>query len=459
MTLSNFDWTDKTSIKWFIMLPTGHEGPYSFEAIKQRTKQGKISPEVNVWAEGLTRAIAFRDLVRQVDGEIEIQNIDEDLPPPLPPTPEEEIPALPLEPEDTPQVSLPKKRYTWVLIPLTLMIVGFFGYQWFKDQEKITLNRPERLPLEQFRKIGAALEFQGWDKTIFFKEFVSRDLSRIWLATNSFQTCDVSATFTSENDKLLVLEDPTPVSFKTSGTLKNHLVEFSQFEFLAGNKIIPGLYKMDVHAKNCAWDSLRAKVGNLFRAPETEYKANVNVILFADGAEEFHRVLDSLLKKKAQVALEVEGQKDLFWLDLQQKYQTLLAISLQIEQFFLDFLEGPLGDFQGKLKPMVDGYTRKYGSLLTNFVVSNETYFKELSRSDLQGIALSKNYEEGIRMTSKEVGGTAMKFIERLQKIKSAPKPAEAEALKNELTGSFSGIKGIINQRLIEVTEDRSKSP
>jgi hypothetical protein len=62
MTLSNFAWTDKTSVKWFIMLPTGHEGPYSLLSLMKR----KMSPEVKVWAEGLPEAILFKIAVKNL---------------------------------------------------------------------------------------------------------------------------------------------------------------------------------------------------------------------------------------------------------------------------------------------------------------------------------------------------------------------------------------------------------
>jgi hypothetical protein len=42
-----------------------------------------------------------------------------------------------------------------------------------------------------------SLQFQGWDRPIFFKEFVPIDLSHIWLVTSSYQHCKVEAQFSS----------------------------------------------------------------------------------------------------------------------------------------------------------------------------------------------------------------------------------------------------------------------
>jgi hypothetical protein len=88
MTLSNFDWTDKASIRWFILLPTGHEGPYSLDDLHRR----KISPEARIWAEGLPEPIRFKYAWEQSELDetpaASILEIDEI--PPLPPLPEDD---------------------------------------------------------------------------------------------------------------------------------------------------------------------------------------------------------------------------------------------------------------------------------------------------------------------------------------------------------------------------------
>src|SRR6478752_3066366 len=82
MTLSNFDWTDKTSVKWFIMLPTGHEGPYSLEALQKR----KTSHEIKIWAEGLQSPVTLKAALEKsttIPDPI-VEEPEDDLPPPIP---------------------------------------------------------------------------------------------------------------------------------------------------------------------------------------------------------------------------------------------------------------------------------------------------------------------------------------------------------------------------------------
>lgn len=438
------------------MLPTGHEGPYSLDALMARADQGKIARDIKVWAEGLSNTLTLTELINRASGEE--TSFDDDLPPPLPPLAidDEEggVPDLP--PMEEVEKSPKKKSLPFILIILFLGVAGFFGFEWFKEQEKFSIRRYNKMSVELHRKITNLFEFEGWSKKIFFREYVPADLSHIWLVTSGFQHCQVEAQFTSEKDKLLTLGNENVV-FKSKGVLENHVVELSSFEFQEGSKIIPGLYQMTVTATECKWGGLLPKIGNGFVAPDETYNASMKVVLFSAGAEEFNKVLDQLIKKKMEVDLKKVSQSENFWQDLQQKYQTLLAISLQIEQLFLDFLDKNPATFSKNLKPTIDDYTKRFGHFLTNFVVANESYFNELEMTELRTLAISKNYEEMIRLTSKKVGFGSMKIIEKLQQYKKPPTPVEVTKLKNLVVSTFTDIKQNINQKLIEVTEDRSK--
>lgn len=107
---------------------------------------------------------------------------------------------------------------------------------------------------------------------------------------------------------------------------------------------------------------------------------------------------------------------------------------------------------------MVANYTRQYGHFLTNFVVANEKYFQEISQGELRPLTLKKNYEEMIRLTSKKIGQSAMVTIEELQKLKR-PADTRLQKIRAKILKDFSGVKDLINSRLIEVTEDRSQKP
>src|SRR5690606_16956725 len=194
------------------------------------------------------------------------------------------------------------------------------------------------------------------------------DHSMIWLVTPSYQSCEVEASFSSVPERLLSQENEE-VSFKTKGKLDNHLTEFSSFDFSKGTKIVPGLYEMEVKAGNCHWSSFLAKIMNGFSEPDESYKATTKVVLFSKGAREYNTVLEKLLKKKLDKEQKIYNANELFWQDLQQKLETLQAVTLQVEQLLLDLLEKDARKFLKNLPPTVQEYTQKYGAFLTSFVV------------------------------------------------------------------------------------------
>ena len=462
MTLSNFDWTDKASVKWFILLPTGHEGPYSLEFLIQKN----TSREVKVWAEGLSSQVSFEMALENSKEQIETPP-EKDVVPPLPDLPvekdEDQIPPIPFEAtqgqdEDQPVAAVPASRLRrWGIIIGAIFLISLFGArEWLKSQEIFSIRRATGMSPEIFERINKDFEFQGWKKKIFFKEYIPADMSRIWLVTSGFQNCQVEATFTSVDGKLLAVEDEK-VSFKATTKLSQHIAEFSNYDFIDGNKIVPGLYEMDLKATSCEWEGLATKLGNLFKPAERTYSAQMKVVLYHRGSGEFNTILDKLIRKKMEIELQNQNQEDLFWQDLQQKLQTLVAISLQIEQLFLDFTDMSPAGFDGNLKTVIAKYTQNFGRFLTDFVVANEKYFEGLEKSQLAEMEKKRTYEKLIRLTAKNVGMESIKIIEKLQKMKK-PSAKDLKNVEVQVKKQFELLKDSLNKKIIQLTEDRVKN-
>lgn len=457
MTLSNFDWTDKTSVKWFIMLPTGHEGPYCLNDLSLKN----LHPESKVWAEGLSEPVRFKyalDSSEKTHIPAPEGSVPEDDLPPLPPLPtdDEFIPPVPSEERPLDVVPASKVPRAAGVIVGVLLILVFGLRQLVKSQEQFSIRRHSRMSPALYGRISSELKFESWNKKIFFKEYVPMDMSHIWLVTSSFQHCEVEALFSSVKGKLLDHDEELKVSFRTEGDLDDHVVEFSRFEFTSGNKIVPGLYEMDLKASRCEWDGVAAKLANLFRNIDESYVTRMKVVLYYKGNVEFNFLLDKLIRKKMEHELKNQNQEELFWQDLQQKLQTLLAISLQVEQLLLDLVEKDPASFQKSLRPSIEAYTRKYGSFLTGFVVANENYFKELESAGLSNIGQKRSYESLVKITAKNVGFESMKIIEELQAMKK-PTKASLKSVEVKIIKKFEQMKDIINSQIIQVTEDRSK--
>ena len=451
--MSNFNWTDKESIRWFILLPTGHEGPYSFNQLLNKN----IHPQTKIWAEGLSAPYSF---LKAKDATVlaEMPQIPtEDI---IPPFPENDLP--PPIPEDMPNLPIGKtsdiEAYRWGPKVIALVLLGFLilTYQFFQSKKVVNFLRPSKMSLKTYERISKDLNFNGWDKKIFLKEYVSSDLSAIWFVTESFQRCNVEASFSSLDNKLLT-NNAEKVIFKSEGDLKGHLLEFKKFAFTEGSRIIPGMYDVFIKAENCKWDGLVPLFGNLFNSPDEEYIANFKVILYPHGPLAFHEVLAKLLKKKLDEKMKSELHEQMFWEDLQQKLQTIMAISLQVEQSFYDFIGLDARKFEANLPRFVSSYTKKFGHFLTNFVVSNEEYFKELQKSGQLEMGTKRKFESMIRLTAKSVGFESMKVIEEFQKLKG-PKRVFLNNKKNQIKKTFNRIKVDINKKLIQITEERSKN-
>lgn len=441
MTLSNFDWTDKDSVKWFILMPNGHVGPYSLKMLTKLYEQKKVDGNLKIWAEGLAVPVMMKNALNGPHPQ------EDELPPPVP---------IEIETE-SPNVSTKIKTYKpWLFISGAMIIMIFFGSNGFVGKyERFDIPRLSKMTLNMHQRILKEFSFDGWDKKIFFKEFLSDDHTHIWLVTSGFQHCSVEAQFQSIDDKMLSTKSEQ-VRFKSKSILSNHIVEFSTFEFLKGSKIIPGMYELDIRANQCQWDSFLAKLMNGYSGPEEEYVARTKVILFSKGPIEFNSVLDKLILKKAEIDLKLQSQNALFWQDLQQKLETLQAITLQIEQQVLDVLNNDPKTFKTNLKLMINQYTKQFGSFLTTFVIENENYFKNLN-SESSGFAQRRNYEMIVKLTAKQIGFESMKYIEEFQAFKHNPTQKDLDKISDRVRKTYAQIKNDINGKLIQVSEDRLK--
>ena len=493
--MSDFLWTDKSSEKWYIIFEQGHEGPYSLQFLEEKLKNQKINSQVKIWAEGLQSEMTLEAVIHLAESEYIVVEDNGEFPPPLPPLPfEEEIDDAPplvevedritkfsrpeavreeiaesdegeVESEDedaAEEIEEVKRGFTLIHkvlagVASTVIMVGGVLYILQNNKRNMEINRPQGMSLKVSERVENYLQFKSWGEPLFFKEFTSDDLSVIWLASPGFQECEVTAHFKSQKDKLLSMGDEV-VEFEGSGELKNHLTELKKFSFLSGKKIIPGMYDMSISASNCRWDGLTSRLMNLGRAPQENYQARMSVILYPKGVEEFRELLDKVIKKKMEKTLYEQNQAEMFWQNVQEKLQTLLAISLQVEQHFLDFLKKNERQYQANLKAAVSEYTKKYGHFLTQFVVSNAQSFKELSQLDVKGISSRKNYELQISSAAKDLGHISMKLIEDLNDFKN-PRRAELNQFENRIKRDFAKFKENLNQKIIQVSDDRSLPP
>jgi hypothetical protein len=242
------------------------------------------------------------------------------------------------------------------------------------------------------------------------------------------------------------------INFTSRGYLSHHVAEFNSFAFKKGVRVIPGVYEVDVKAMNCRWDGLWPWLMNIYNQPEKEYNARTRVVLYPDGAEKFFKILENFKKKKNHLKKREQKANEAFWQDLVLKFQTLEALTSQIEQSFLDFLQTPPQLMKGQLTTLVKEYSRNFGTFLTTFVMESG---KSFQASPHERLSEKRNYEEMIKQTAKSIGLESMKLIEELQEVKSFTSEKNLTGLNNKVKIKFSRIKKEISQKLIQVTQDQ----
>jgi len=456
--LSNFSQTDKQAQQWFLLLPDGHEGPYSIIQLEQRVSEG-LSLECSVWKQGEEETHQLKDLL------LPDMPVD-DGPPALPPIPDVELndlpPDLPLEDltyEPVVEVSIKSSSQNMIrlVVGVSFILCLLFGAKYLLDKPgQVSWSRPQKMTLDSYQVLSDKLVLNDWDQPLFFNEATSPDYSRFWLVTPQFYNCDIAGDFTAVEGDILTIDDIKTIKFNSKSKLIDHVAEFNKIEFEEGVKLLPGFYKMNLKLTNCEASTLKSKLAGLFHTIPSEIDLSYRIAISAQKAE----YLSIALKKLAEEKIKIEERKrlnsDQFWQDVQQKYQTLLAVCLQIEQGFLDILNTKK-DWRTSLRTGIDKYTKSFGALLTNFVISNEADFKKLRDDKVNNLSIKTGYESKIKSLTTNMGQKSMTFIENWQKLSVKSANSQREKLKKEVRTTFSAIKKDIEKKIIDVTEEQAK--
>jgi hypothetical protein len=198
MKLSNFIWTDKDSARWFILLPNGHMGPYTSSHLMKLSEKRKLLPESKIWAEGLGEPILFKTYLEIKKSEKpSVQEVhEEELPPPIPMETDQNIQLPKLK---TKKVHFHPKKMVFFLL---ISSVFFLLIQLNDRNKKIYIQRFTKMSMDQHQRILKDNVFEGWGKSLFFKEYLAQDYSQIWLVTSGYQNCVVEASFHTMKGKI-----------------------------------------------------------------------------------------------------------------------------------------------------------------------------------------------------------------------------------------------------------------
>ncbi len=393
---------------WYLVRDGAHEGPFSLEELEVRQFREPQLDDVDVWARGWPAAVKLQEL-RQAYLSAQAAELA------LKAQPEYAVAA-----EPSAEVLPPARgdRRAWLLAGVAALVLLTLASLWTLPQTP-ELVRPDSVSLELFRSLrDAYAELPAGE--LLPRVVVSRDYSHLSFLDKVDQQCsyELRATSTAA-DNLGTAEQ----HFEGRALGAKGWVVFERLSFSAGEKLHPGFYQFELVRRDCQASGVRA----LWAAPLARREYRFRAPLYAGEPRELEQALDAATRerRKAQRAVYVRTRRA--WRDIEEKYRTMIALTLQVETVFAELLERRY-PWPERLQRVVDAYTLRFGGLLTNFVVQNDEDFTQLAVEDLKLKVELMAQQSGINTAAKKVGHLSMSFIEKLQRDKKVPQRVDLEA-------------------------------
>lgn len=333
---------------WFIINRDRHSGPYNLEELKELN----LAPSSLVWKKGLEAPVPY-------------STITGDLPPPIPreePKLQNIIEPVPIQKEKL------KNSYVWAIsfVSFFIFCIGLFYLLGRKE-----LKRPEGLAIKEFTEATELLD----KKQESIK--ISKDRKKIYFFSPRKKQENVTLHFKSIDKKILLSE---PVEFTTKCNLSKNHCTFDSFYYEQGNSIVDGYYFMS----------------------DGENKKVIKLSTFDDDK------LDSLLAKFNKA---LEKRENEFFNKLKQEYDTLYAITEQIELSLNKVINGnqSVSNFENE-------YKKNFGIYFTSFVLENEKETKRLSTLEFNDKVSVLSHYETLSHLAKSIGSVSMEILDSLQK-------------------------------------------
>ena len=391
---------------WFIIKDGAHEGPYALSQLELKSSHGDMLADAPIWARGWPAPLPLSSVLMAYQK-------NEEVAPSIVATSEPIVEAqvTPTEMAQEPvQIELPKKvRWPYILAGFVLLL----GW-WVSTQLKMQteLVRPADVTLERFRELKSM--FEKFTEAVPLPHVtIASDYSKIWLVDRSNQQCTFEGSFYSSADQNL---SGGSIHFQVFGVSAQHWVLFDRLNFVEGQKLIPGRYRMNIERRDC-----QAKgVLSFWQKADQDLRLAHEVDIYLGDPLELGQRLKELAQKKLQESKQSLLKNRQAWRDIEEKLRTLSAISLQIEQNFQELLNRKF-PWDARLKRVIDLYTLRFGGFLTNFMVQNDADFNLLATQDLPQKVDIMGRQSMINTFGKRLGFVSMSLIEKLQKDKSAP--------------------------------------
>lgn len=340
----------------------------------QKQNDGLLSHDGLIWARGWPEAVEFHRLQDLFNNQATHLNFEQQLDPRIidsfETVDDEQVEeALPAAPIRAPVLSLR------VMLGLGMILAGLGGgFVFYQLKEKPTLERPKSVSVSEFRELKTL--FENTPVPVPLPRLLnSLDFKKISLVDRSDQNCSYSLNFFSDASQNLSQEK---IAFTAEAQSYQHWVVFERFDFRDGQRLIPGHYEVNLQRSACrpvGWKGV-------FERNHSDTSLSFKQTFFSTSQADLEKSLELLAKKKLREAQRSQIATIDAWKEINEKFRTLKALSVQISQDFK-----LLGDRRVKwplrVQKTVQTYTLRYGSFLSGFLEANEADFKRLGELEI----------------------------------------------------------------------------
>jgi hypothetical protein len=112
---------------WYIIKPTAHEGPYSYEQLQEKLSAGQVNASSLVWARGWPEAVEFQQLHTLFETQVTKLNFEQQLDPRIIDSFEDQTIDGPEETDFSEPLTRPKTLSLQLVLSLVLIVFGIAG--------------------------------------------------------------------------------------------------------------------------------------------------------------------------------------------------------------------------------------------------------------------------------------------------------------------------------------------
>ncbi len=230
---------------WFIIKENDHQGPFEESLLIEMNEMGEITSDTLVWKEGLKDPGTLKELILEAPPELPpeepvynpykvLNKAKEDrIAPPPPPSKETKRPK-----------KKRSKRGPMAFVLFLLLILGGLGGLYFYSKTlENDFARPAGMGTSDYKRLLEVAKDKSDE--VKFGWAMARDKSKLWMAVNLPYEGAVNIKVTSAPKMILADEE---IEAKANGKLEKGLVEFNEFQFNSGQRIVEGRYLIEVRS-------------------------------------------------------------------------------------------------------------------------------------------------------------------------------------------------------------------